>query len=92
MLESAVQLRQQGAITLPAGLRRRYNLRPGDVFSIIELGDGVFVLSPKPSVLARFGDKVGEMLRAEGLSLDHMLLGLEEERAKYYTEHYAEST
>ncbi|MCX6029939.1 MAG: AbrB/MazE/SpoVT family DNA-binding domain-containing protein [Chloroflexi bacterium] len=91
MRESTVQLRQQGTITLPISLRQRYNLRAGDVFSIIELGDGAFVLSPKSSTLARFGDKVGEILREEGLSMDDMLLGLEEEREKYYTEHYAEN-
>jgi len=46
------------------------------------------VLCPKSSMLAHYGDMVGEILREEGLSMDDMLLGLEEERKKYYTEHY----
>ncbi len=88
MNDSTVQLRDKGVLTLPVGLRRKYNLRPGDVFEIVELGDGAFTLSPRPSRLAASGDKVAEVLGQKGLSTDDLLQVLDEERERYYVEHY----
>ncbi len=89
MSENTVQLRDKGVLTLPIGLRRKYNLRPGDVFTLIELGDGGFMLSPKASRLAGLGDKVAEMLDQADVSVEDMLLALDEERETYYAGHYA---
>jgi hypothetical protein len=58
------------------------------VFSLIDLGEGAFVLSPKRSKLAALGDMAGELLQGQGVSVDEMLLTLEEEREQYYREHY----
>jgi hypothetical protein len=71
-------------------LRRKYSLRAGDVFSLIELGEGAFVLSPKASKVAALGDKVSELLREQGVTVDDMLLVLQEEREQYYREHYVD--
>ncbi len=40
MNEGTIQLRDKGVITLPISLRRKYSLRSGDVFSLVELGEG----------------------------------------------------
>jgi len=90
MSEGTIQLREKGVLTLPVGLRRKYALRPGDVFSLIELGEGAFVLSPKTSKLAALGDKVSKLLQEQGVSLDDMLLAVEEERQQYNREHYVD--
>ncbi len=89
MSENTVQLRDKGVLTLPMSLRRKYNLRPGDVFTLIDLGDGGFLFSLKASRLAGLGDKVGEMLDENGVSLDDMLQTLDEERTRYYADHHA---
>jgi bifunctional DNA-binding transcriptional regulator/antitoxin component of YhaV-PrlF toxin-antitoxin module len=89
MNDSTVQLRDKGVLTLPVGLRRKYNLKPGDVFEIVELGDGAFMLSPRPSQLAALGDKVAEVLGQTGLSTEDLLRALDEERERYYIDHYA---
>jgi bifunctional DNA-binding transcriptional regulator/antitoxin component of YhaV-PrlF toxin-antitoxin module len=88
MSQETIQLREKGVLTLPISLRRKYSLNVGDVFSLIELGEGAFVLSPKSSKLAALGDKVSELLQEQEVSLDDMLLVLQEEREQYYREHY----
>ena len=90
MIQGTIRLREKGVLTLPVGLRRKYGLRAGDVFSLIELGGGAFVLSPRGSKLAPLGDKVGELLQEQGVSLDDMLLAVEEERQQYNREHYVD--
>lgn len=88
MSEATIQLRDKGVFTLPMSLRRKYGLRTGDVFSVSDLGEGVFMITPKSSRAAALGDKVAEILQAEGVSLEEMLQGLDEERERYYREHY----
>ncbi len=84
MSENTVQLRDKGVLTLPISLRRKYNLRPGDVFTLIELGDSGFMLSLKASRLAGLGDKVAEMLDQADVNVDDVLQTLDEEREKYH--------
>ena len=83
MNEATIQLRDKGVITLPMSLRRKYSLRTGDVF-----GEGVLMISPKSSRVAALGDKVADILRAEGVSVEELLEGLDEERERYYREHF----
>jgi bifunctional DNA-binding transcriptional regulator/antitoxin component of YhaV-PrlF toxin-antitoxin module len=88
MSEATIQLRDKGAITLPMSLRRKYGLRAGDVFAVADLGEGVLMLTPKTSRVAALGDKVAEILQAEGVTVEEMLQSLGEERERYYREHY----
>lgn len=83
-----VQVRQRGTITLPRAVRRKYQVEEGDVFTLVELGEGSLLLTPKVSQVARLGDQVAKILAAEGVTLDDMLQVLDEERERYYREHY----
>ena len=83
-----VQLRSKGVITLPVALRRKYGLDESDLFTLADLGDGSFLLTPQVSKVARSGDRVAEMMQEEGVGLDEMLKVLDEEREEYYREHY----
>jgi bifunctional DNA-binding transcriptional regulator/antitoxin component of YhaV-PrlF toxin-antitoxin module len=85
-----VQLRDKGVFTLPIGLRRKYGLRTGDVFSVADLGEGAIVLLPRGSQVAALGDKVAELLQADGVKVEDLLEGLDEERERYYREHYVD--
>jgi len=58
---------------------------------MIDLGGGSVVLTPTISRLVRPGDKVVEILREEGVSLDELLDDLDEERERYYQERYAQN-
>jgi bifunctional DNA-binding transcriptional regulator/antitoxin component of YhaV-PrlF toxin-antitoxin module len=86
-LEVAV-LRDKGVLTLPAGLRRKYNLMSGEIFSILDLGEGTFVLTRRSSHLDELGDRVAQLVRDAGYTVEELLATLDEERESYYAEHY----
>ena len=88
-MTTTVQIRRKGVITLPVELRRRYNLDEGDVFTLVDLGDGSFLLTPEVSQVARLGNQVARLMGEEGLTVEEMLEALDQERETYYREHYA---
>jgi len=89
MATMTVQIRRKGIITLPVELRRQYDLDEGDVFTLMDLGDGSFLLTPRVSQVARLGDQVARLMAEEGVALEEMLETLDQEREAYYQEHYA---
>ena len=89
MTTVTVQIRRKGVITLPVELRRRYNLDEGDVFTLVDMGDGSFLLTPEVSQVARLGNQVARLMGEEGLTVEEMLEALDQERETYYQEHYA---
>ena len=89
MTAGTIQVRKKGTITLPVDLRAKYGVDEGAVFTLIDLGDGSFLLTPRISQVNRLGDRVAELLDAENVSLDDLLNTLDEERERYYQERYA---
>lgn len=84
-----IQIRKKGSLTLPVDIRNKYNFGEGDIFTLIDLGDGSFLLTPQVSQVNRLGDRVTRILNEEGVSLEDLLTALDEERQQYYREHYA---
>lgn len=91
MTTMTVQMRRKGVITLPVELRRQYDLDEGDVFTLVDLGDGSFLLTPRVSQVARLGDQVSRLMAEESVDLEEMLETLEQERETYYREHYGQA-
>jgi AbrB family looped-hinge helix DNA binding protein len=91
MTTTTVQIRRKGIITLPAELRRQYGLDEGDVFTLVDLGDGSFLLTPQVSQVARLGNQAARLMEEEGVTLEEMLETLDQERETYYQEHYAQT-
>jgi bifunctional DNA-binding transcriptional regulator/antitoxin component of YhaV-PrlF toxin-antitoxin module len=91
MTTLTIQIRRKGVITLPVELRRQYNLDEGDVFTLVDLGGGSFLLTPRVSQVARLGDQVASLMEEEGVALEEMLEALDQEREIYYQEHYAQT-
>jgi bifunctional DNA-binding transcriptional regulator/antitoxin component of YhaV-PrlF toxin-antitoxin module len=89
MATNTIQVRKKGNITLPIDLRNKYGVDEGDIFTLIDMGDGSFLLTPRISQVNRLGDRVVEILNAESVSLDDLLKTLDEERERYYQERYA---
>jgi bifunctional DNA-binding transcriptional regulator/antitoxin component of YhaV-PrlF toxin-antitoxin module len=89
MTTQTIQVRKKGSITLPMELRVKYGLGEGDVFTLIDMGDGSFLLTPRISQVNKLGDRVAQILDDEGVSLDDLLNTLDDERQQYYREHYA---
>lgn len=86
---NTIQVRKKGSFTLPMDLRTKYGVGEGDVFTLIDLGDGSFLLTPRISQVNRLGDRVAEILNSEGVSLEDLLSTLDDERERYYQERYA---
>ncbi len=86
-----VQIRRKGIITLPVELRRRYSLDEGDVFTLADLGDGSFLLTPHVSQVARLGDQIARVMAEEGVDVEEIVKALDEERERYYQEHYVQT-
>lgn len=87
---TAVQVRDRGVVTLPKRLRERYGLGTGDVLDVLDL-DGVFVLSPRASVVPELAHEI-ERLRIEaGLSTDELLESLRAERERATRERFGDA-
>jgi bifunctional DNA-binding transcriptional regulator/antitoxin component of YhaV-PrlF toxin-antitoxin module len=88
-VSTTIQIRGKGTLTIPVELRRKYGLDDGDVFTLIDLGDGSFLLTPIVSKVDRLGDRVAQATVDEGISLEEIMTALDEERERYYQERYA---
>jgi bifunctional DNA-binding transcriptional regulator/antitoxin component of YhaV-PrlF toxin-antitoxin module len=85
---ATVQMRGKGTITFPAKLRSKYKLQEGEVFTIIDLGGGSFLLKPKVLDVDILSRRIAKRLKEDSVSLDELLKALDEERETYYQENY----
>ena len=83
-MNTTIQIRSKGNITLPFDLRNKYGLTEGEVLSLIDLGNGSFLLSARRSRVDELADKMRAALETQGESLESMLTALREVRAEYH--------
>ena len=81
-----VQVVRRGVVTLPKELRDHNHIEEGDTLTLIELGDGVVVMSPHRSRVDAIADKLAVEWQESGESLESMLEALREIRAQYDAE------
>ncbi|HEX3034258.1 MAG TPA: AbrB/MazE/SpoVT family DNA-binding domain-containing protein [Thermodesulfobacteriota bacterium] len=86
-MNTTIQVRQRGSITLPADLRERYNIKPGDTFRVIDL-NGIFVLTPMAPMVPELAREIERARLEAGLSVEEMLEALKEHRERYVKEKY----
>jgi len=89
MEATTVQVRQRGNLTLPAELRERYNIEPGDTFRILDL-DGIFVLTPMVPMVPELAREIEQARIEAGLDTAELLRALREERVRYVAEIYGD--
>ena len=77
-----VQMGQRGVMTFPKSLRENYRFKPGDQFTLLDIG-GVFVLTPMYSQIDAMADQITQSLLDQGETLEDMLVALREERERY---------
>ncbi len=81
MIET-IQIRQRGSLTLPASLRKRYNIKPGDTFRILDL-EGILVFTPMVPMVPELAREIERARIEAGLSTEEMLSALREQRERY---------
>ncbi len=82
----AVQMRAKGSLTIPAELRLKYGFDEGDVFTLVELGDGSFLVTPRVSLVPKLVAEMEALRTAAGVTLDDLLSGLPEVRRQLFEE------
>ncbi len=86
-MDTSVQIRQRGTLTLPAELREKYDIQPGDTYRLVDL-DGIFVLTPLVPMVPELAREIERLRQEAGLSTEELLTGLHEQRQRYHLEHY----
>jgi bifunctional DNA-binding transcriptional regulator/antitoxin component of YhaV-PrlF toxin-antitoxin module len=76
-------------MTLPAELRERHGIEPGDTFHILDL-DGIFVLTPMMPMVPELAREIERMRLEAGLDAAELLQALREQRARYVVETYGD--
>jgi len=71
-------------ITFPKELRDQKNITDGEVFTLIELSDDIFILSRQRSRFDAIADQLAKEWEDSGESLESMLSSLKEVRAEYH--------
>ena len=84
-MTATVQMRDRGVLTLPAELRKKYSIRQGDTFRLVDL-DGVFVFTPMVPMVPELAREIERVRIEAGVSVDELLQGLREQREQYYAE------
>lgn len=75
-----LKMAKRGLLTIPKRLRDSYGMKSGDIFTLLDLGEGIFILSPKRSEIDAIADKIANQWTEDGETLDSMLEALREER------------
>jgi AbrB family looped-hinge helix DNA binding protein len=88
-MNSTIQVRQRGTLTLPADIRRKYGIEPGDTFRIVDL-DGMFILTPMVPMVPELAREIEKIRLEAGLDTTELLKALREERARYVGETYGD--
>jgi antitoxin PrlF len=82
-----VRVQEKGQVTLPAGLRRKLGLKKGDLVAFVETEGGV-IITPQEVLATKALDRIGEILKKEGISLDDLVASGREERGRLIEERY----
>jgi AbrB family looped-hinge helix DNA binding protein len=62
-----VRIQEKGQVTIPTKIRRKLNLRKGDMVMFVETDAGVLI-KPAELIVTEALDKIGEALKADGIS------------------------
>ena len=82
-----VRIQDKGQVTLPADVRRRLGLKTGDLVAVTETDEGVLI-SPRQVVAMKALDRVGQILRKQGVDLNEMIESGRDIRGDLLTEEY----
>lgn len=85
-MATSVQMRAKGNLTIPSNLRQKYGIQEGDVLTLIDLGEGSFLLTPRVSLVSKIVAEIEAMRLEAGLTADEMLEALPEVRQQIYDE------
>ena len=80
-------VQKRGQVTIPIELRRKLGIEEGGVVAFIETEDGVLI-SPREVLTMDALDRIGEVLREQGISLEELIASGREIRGRMVEEEY----
>jgi bifunctional DNA-binding transcriptional regulator/antitoxin component of YhaV-PrlF toxin-antitoxin module len=86
-MDTTIQVRERGVITLPAELRDKYKIETGQIFRLVDL-DGIFVFVPMVPIVPELANEIERLRLEAGLSMEDLLVSLREQREQYTTDKY----
>jgi len=81
------KVQEKGQVTIPVEIRRKWNLEKGDLVAFVETEHGV-IISPREAVAMEALDRIGEVLRKQGISLEELVESGREIRGQLLEEEY----
>jgi len=87
MSTPVVRVQEKGQVTIPLEIRRRLNLKKGDLVTFIETDEGV-VIRPVEVLVSSALDEIGRALREKGVSLEELLESIRLARGDLIEEEY----
>lgn len=80
-------IKARGQVTIPKQVRGMSHLEEGQTVSVIPIGDSVLI-TPRRLELDEARRQMRRILKESGLTMEEILAGIEEERAKLYKQTY----
>jgi bifunctional DNA-binding transcriptional regulator/antitoxin component of YhaV-PrlF toxin-antitoxin module len=87
VMDTTIQVRERGVVTLPAELREKYNLESGSIFRLVDF-DGIFVFVPMVPMVPELAREIERIRLEAGLSVEELLQDLQKQRERYSQEKY----
>jgi bifunctional DNA-binding transcriptional regulator/antitoxin component of YhaV-PrlF toxin-antitoxin module len=87
---TTLKMRDKGTITFPAKMLKKYKLQDGDVFTVIELGGGSLLLTPKILEVDIISKRIAKQLKEDDVNLEDLLQTLREVRPQLVREKYGD--
>jgi antitoxin PrlF len=82
-----VRVQEKGQVTIPTEIRKKLGLKRGDLVAVMETPDGVFI-TPQQVVATKALDRIGDVLKEQGLSVDELIASGREIRGELLEETY----
>lgn len=82
-----VRVQEKGQVTLPAEIRRKLGLKKGDLVAVTETDDGLLI-TPQQALANQALDRIGAVLREQGLTLEELIESGREIRGSIIKEKY----
>jgi AbrB family looped-hinge helix DNA binding protein len=82
-----VRMQEKGQVTIPTAIRKKLGLKRGDLLAVVETPEGVFI-TPQQVLASEAFDRIGNILKEQGLSLDVLMAAGRQTRGELLQEAY----
>jgi AbrB family looped-hinge helix DNA binding protein len=86
-VEEFARIQAKGQVTIPTKIRKKLNLRKGDLVSFVETDNGVLI-KPAQVIMKEALQEIGDALKAEGITVEQMMERSHKIREKLVEEMY----